>query len=350
MRGKRMRRVFVSYSSADEKLKRELDVHLAMLKRQGIIETWDFRRLTPGTEWDATIKRELDAADVILPLVSPDFLASGYCWDVEMMRALERHRRHECIVIPVIARDCEWQETPLGDIQALPAGARPIVTCRPHDRAWRDVAGAIRSALRENEHLGHKVMRESQTLGPQDAGLLEYHATYPKRAMTDHLAQARERICILQTWVSNWSAFWVAMHSALRIDAAGKVHSDVNIRVILIDPKSQFCALRGKHSGVSEQEAIDHTVLSVKRIREFKRRYNLADSQLEIRLSDELPTLAMFGTEQGVYFTPYLRKRITYESPCFVFAGSGGFADELQVHFNGLWEKLGRRKRLRRVA
>jgi hypothetical protein len=351
------KRLFISYSSSDEKWKKELETHLSALKHQGLIETWDFRKLHVGDNWDATIKTELAQAEAIILLISADFLASGYCWHVEMMRALERHKRGECLVVPVIVRECDWQVTPLGDIQALPANGKPVMAWHPHDKAWKTVAIGIREALSQPptsiatrgiagavEAASHNPAASSSGMhGP--GGLAAYHAVYPKREMIDHLGRAERYINILQTWISNWSAFWVAMQSALRIDDTGRPTSDVQIRVILIDPRSNLCAIRGEHSGVSAKEAIDHTKLSVRRLREFKRQFRIADERLAIRLSNELPTFAMFATEAGTFFNPYLRQRITYESPCLVFLPvESGFANELSIHFNGLWDKLGQGK------
>lgn len=83
--------VFFSYSHKDEALRDRLEVHLTMLKREGIIETWHDRRITAGDEFAGVIDARLESADLILLLVSADFLNSNYCFDVEMKRALERH-------------------------------------------------------------------------------------------------------------------------------------------------------------------------------------------------------------------------------------------------------------------
>ena len=87
--------VFFSYAHHDEALRNELEKHLAMLKRQGVIDTWHDRRIDAGQDVHAEISEYLGKADIILLLVSADFLASDYCYDIEMRRALERHQRGE---------------------------------------------------------------------------------------------------------------------------------------------------------------------------------------------------------------------------------------------------------------
>src|SRR5687768_11756827 len=109
--------VFFSYSHKDEQLREKLVNALAIFERQGVIRGWHDREITSGTEWKGQIDRHLDTAGVILLLVSPDYIASTYCWDVEQKRALERHNRGEARVIPVLLRPTLWQEAPFAKLQ-----------------------------------------------------------------------------------------------------------------------------------------------------------------------------------------------------------------------------------------
>ena len=136
--------VFMSYSHVDEDLRNELEKHLAALRRQGAITTWHDRRIAPGDELHGQISNQLDSADIILLLVSADFIASDYCYDVEMSRALERHHRDEARVIPVILRPCDWKRTPFGGLMAVPEDGDPIVKHATLDDGFLEVAQAIR--------------------------------------------------------------------------------------------------------------------------------------------------------------------------------------------------------------
>lgn len=142
-----MASVFFSYSHRDEELRDRLEVALATLKRQGLIETWHDRMLRAGDEFDPGIREELERADIILLLVSPDFIASNYCYDIEMARALERHGAGEARVIPVILRACDWHPTPFGKLIAAPRDGKPIRSWPDLDEAFLDVAKKIREAL-----------------------------------------------------------------------------------------------------------------------------------------------------------------------------------------------------------
>lgn len=143
----RPRLLFIAYSRADVDLLRQLDIHLAPLRRQGHIAPWTDRQLVAGDPWNETILANHRSAEIFLLLVSPDFLATDYCFDVEMMLALERRARGEAAVVPIILRPCDWQTTPLGTIQALPAKGRPVVQWESRDEAWLEVVTGLRRLL-----------------------------------------------------------------------------------------------------------------------------------------------------------------------------------------------------------
>jgi hypothetical protein len=142
-----MAKLFFSYSHKDEDLRNELEIHLTMLKRQGFIETWHDRRIDVGDVVDNKISKELDQADIILLLVSPYFLASNYCYDIEMHRALERHSSGEAHVIPVILHPCDWHPAPFGKLLAAPADGKPISKYANLHEAFLNVVTSIRSLI-----------------------------------------------------------------------------------------------------------------------------------------------------------------------------------------------------------
>ena len=111
--------VFYSYSHRDESLRDELEKHLSIPQRQGVIGNWHDRRIGGGNEWEGSIDDHLNSADVILLLISSDFLASDYCYDIEMSRAMERHEAGEARVIPVILRPVQWYGAPFGKAEPI---------------------------------------------------------------------------------------------------------------------------------------------------------------------------------------------------------------------------------------
>ena len=163
-----MTTVFFSYSHADENLRDMLEKHLSALKHQGLIDTWHDRRIRAGDEFSSEISDNLERADMILLLVSADFISSRYCYDVEMTRALERHQGGEAKVIPVILRACDWKDTPFGKLLAVPKDSLPVRSWPDIDDAFLDVVRSLKAAIQETSvakrTLGQRVDRSDRTI------------------------------------------------------------------------------------------------------------------------------------------------------------------------------------------
>jgi len=138
--------LFFSYSHRDEALRDELEIHLASLKRQGVLSTWHDRRIGAGNEFDRSISENLESADIILLLISPYFIASDYCFDVEMKCALERHESKQSIVIPVILHPCDWHDMPFGRLLACPKDDKPISKFPNIHDGFLEVTKAVKEA------------------------------------------------------------------------------------------------------------------------------------------------------------------------------------------------------------
>jgi hypothetical protein len=155
--------VFFSYSHADEGLRDQLEKQLAMLKRQGVIETWHDRRIGAGQNIDQAIDQHINSDEIILLLVSADFIASDYCYDIEMKRAMERHNAGDAIVIPVILRACDWHHAPFGKLNATPRDGKPITQWADSDEAFLQVAKAVREAAKRWDQAPAKTVSPSHS-------------------------------------------------------------------------------------------------------------------------------------------------------------------------------------------
>lgn len=140
-------KLFYSYSHKDMDVQAQLETHLTLLKRLRIISTWYDRKILPGQEWRNEIDTNLEEADIILLLISADFLASDYCYEKEMKRALERHESGEACVIPVIIRDVDWRGAPFAKLQVLPEYGKPVNKWSDDDEAWTNVSQGIRKVI-----------------------------------------------------------------------------------------------------------------------------------------------------------------------------------------------------------
>lgn len=139
--------IFFSYAHRDEELRDELVRHLGILQQQRIIQAWHDRQILPGSQWADEIDAHLDSADIILLLISSDFLYSDYCYGIELRRAMERHYNGEARVIPVILRPVDWQNAPFSQLQALPRNAKPVTKWTNRDEAFTNVAQGIRTIV-----------------------------------------------------------------------------------------------------------------------------------------------------------------------------------------------------------
>lgn len=144
--------VFIAYSHKDQRLRHNLETHLNLLKREGTIKTWHDRKIVPGEEWESEIDSHMDKAGIIALLVSADFIASDYCYGIEMRRAMERYEAGEARVIPIILRPCDWEPAPFAKLQALPTDAKPVTSWTNRDQAFADIARRIRLAAEEIKH------------------------------------------------------------------------------------------------------------------------------------------------------------------------------------------------------
>lgn len=136
-----------SYSHADEAQRNELEKHLSPLKRMGKITTWHDRRIVPGQEFEHQIDHYFSQADIILLLISSDFIASDYCYQVEMTNALERHKKGDAVVIPVILRECAWHQLPFGSIMAATVDGKAISKFASHDEGYVQIVDAVSRAI-----------------------------------------------------------------------------------------------------------------------------------------------------------------------------------------------------------
>jgi hypothetical protein len=159
-----------SYSHADEALRNELAKHLSFLKRMGKISTWHDRCIIPGQEFEPQIGQYFAEADIILLLISSDFIASDYCYNVEMRNALERHDAKDAVVIPVILRECAWHQLPFGNILAATVDGKPVSKFPSLDEGFVQVADAVSRAIEHiNTQKAHKSGAATSSGSPQSA-------------------------------------------------------------------------------------------------------------------------------------------------------------------------------------
>ncbi len=145
--GKVIMKAFISYSHKDATHLERLHVHLAALRREGKIVAWHDRKILAGDNIDKEVDRNLGDSDLFLALVSPDFIASNYCHDIEMQEAIARHEAGKMRLIPIIVEPCDWQSTPLGRFKAIPHDGKPVSEWQNQNSAFVSIVMALRNIV-----------------------------------------------------------------------------------------------------------------------------------------------------------------------------------------------------------
>ena len=148
--------VFCCYAREDQEMLEDLKKHLTALQRQNRIVVWSDTNLHAGVEWKTELHQRLESADIILLLISADFIASDYCYGTEMKRAIERHDQGNAHVVPILLRSVNWQDTPFAKLQVIPTNAKPVKNWLDSDEAYHNVAehiGRVVSALEQQRRV-----------------------------------------------------------------------------------------------------------------------------------------------------------------------------------------------------
>jgi TIR domain len=140
-------RIFISYAPQDDHFRGKLIAHLSSLKREGLVALWTDRDIAAGDDRETAIDENLEEADVILLLVSQDFIDSDYIQSKELKRALARHQADEALVVPIIVRPADWENAPFARFQAIPTDATPVTKWPDLDEAWVDVVKSLRALI-----------------------------------------------------------------------------------------------------------------------------------------------------------------------------------------------------------
>jgi hypothetical protein len=141
--------IFFSYAHEDERLMDRIRRQLVVYDRQKKIRKWHDRQILPGQELEKVIDERLAHSQIILLFVSPDFIDSKYCYNIEMEVALRRHEEGSAVVIPIILRPCPWLDTPLSKLNALPKDGKAFTEWGNRDKAALSIAQGIMEVVQQ---------------------------------------------------------------------------------------------------------------------------------------------------------------------------------------------------------
>jgi predicted NACHT family NTPase len=141
--------IFCCYAREDQQMLEGLKRHLMPLQRSGQIQIWSDTNLNAAVEWEKELHEHLESADIILLLISSDFIASEYCYSTEMMRAIERHDQGTAHVIPILLRSIFWRNAPFAKFQILPTNAKPVTKWSDRNEAFNDITEHVKRVVSE---------------------------------------------------------------------------------------------------------------------------------------------------------------------------------------------------------
>lgn len=144
-------KAFISYSHNDDKHLKNLEKHLAQVKRDGLLQTWTDQAIEAGGVLDGEISDALTSADIFLALLSPDYINSQYCYEKEFKKAQELHKTGSLKIVPVIVEPCDWHSTPFGSLKALPKDGKAVVKWNNMNTAFVDIVTQLRKILKKED-------------------------------------------------------------------------------------------------------------------------------------------------------------------------------------------------------
>ena len=140
-------KAFISYSHKDENYLERLKIHLAQIKRDGLLTEWTDKEIHAGENLDNNIDNALSNSEIFLALISPDYIASNYCYEKEFETAQKMQDDGKLIIVPIILEPCDWQKTPFGNLKAIPKDGKSISEFTNQNIAFLNIIDELRRLI-----------------------------------------------------------------------------------------------------------------------------------------------------------------------------------------------------------
>ena len=143
-------RLFYSYCHKDTKHRTNMEKSLSLLRRDRLLRDWSDQRILAGQPISQKIKKEMDQADIIVFLLSQDFLASDECMKEWNYAKLCLSKNRLLLRIPIILTDCAWQDLLDGDdLKALPTDGQPVSNFDNTSKPWHQVYVGLKEVINQ---------------------------------------------------------------------------------------------------------------------------------------------------------------------------------------------------------
>ncbi|MEP3889833.1 MAG: toll/interleukin-1 receptor domain-containing protein [Hellea sp.] len=198
-------KAFISYSHVDEKALQRLHTHLAVMRRAGEIDEWFDRKIKVGDPLDKTTMKNLTSSDIFIALVSPDFLASNYCYETEMETAMQLHEQGSMRIVSIIIEPCDWTSTPLQKFKATPKDGKPVSEWSNENTAYVDVVKELRRLVDERNGTKEPKPKKAKAVQTVEKAAPKYR-TKKSFDKIDRINFKKETFRTLQSSMSSWIA------------------------------------------------------------------------------------------------------------------------------------------------
>src|SRR3954452_18293023 len=152
---------FISYAHVDDKRRERLHKHLVMLRRDGLLRDWSDHEILVGDRIDTEVDTALDRSGLFVALVSPDYLASSYCYEKEFQRAQELEMAGRLRIAAVILEPCDWLNSPFSKLLVLPKDGKPVSDWTNENTAYLNVITELRKVLTASIDQGERAVRQA---------------------------------------------------------------------------------------------------------------------------------------------------------------------------------------------
>lgn len=163
--------VFIAYARADKQHLVEFHKHLSSLKRENVVSIWYDGEILCGDRWESELKPKLESADIIIALISSDFIASEYCWEQELSRGIERHEEGSARLFPLLLRKCDWNA--LRHIQLVPSDGLAVTSWPNQDKAYTDVVKHLRKVIEDFNRKGEPLSKQTKQASKQNTLVID---------------------------------------------------------------------------------------------------------------------------------------------------------------------------------
>lgn len=297
-------KVFFCYAHEDEIHLKRLKAQLQPLRLQGLIDIWYDRDITPGVKWEDEISKHLNEAQIVLLLISPDFMASDFCVSKEMKQAILQQNTKRTRVIPIILRPVHWQIPPLDQLQALPKDAEPVTQWRNVDSAFFNVAKEIRKVA---EGLAVFLDPSREAFSTQGGRKDNIASSLPSSEAT-HVSDVVKPLDAhgsLETFLLESKQIFMAgvtlltRSNMLKRTYKRMLHQGTNFQFIVLDPTSPvvpFMAMGQSTSAANLISEINSALDIFQDLKDFSEKHE-TPGKIEFVAFNYAPTLTLMRTE-----------------------------------------------------